>query len=118
MPIHVVLSLRTGAPTRLPFHHQSHSYLRVYTRTNHRVLQADETLATFMDYCTYGHMIDNVVLIVTGTLHERDVQVRSSANSSSSSWCAAARLAIMNRVWVRGRRRWSSGSSVTARVLG
>ena len=37
--------------------------------------QADEPLATFMDYCTYGHMIDNVVLIVTGTLHERDVQV-------------------------------------------
>jgi V-type H+-transporting ATPase subunit d len=30
-----------------------------------------------MDYCTYGHMIDNVVLIVTGTLHERDVQVRA-----------------------------------------
>ena len=29
-----------------------------------------------MDYCTYGHMIDNVVLIVTGTLHERDVHVR------------------------------------------
>ena len=24
-----------------------------------------------------GHMIDNVVLIVTGTLHERDVHVRS-----------------------------------------
>ncbi len=23
--------------------------------------------------CRYGHMIDNVVLIVTGTLHERDV---------------------------------------------
>ena len=37
--------------------------------------QADDPLATFMDYCTYGHMIDNVVLIVTGTLHERDVQV-------------------------------------------
>ncbi|KAF5841910.1 vacuolar H+ ATPase V0 sector, subunit D [Dunaliella salina] len=36
--------------------------------------QADETLGRFMDYCTYGHMIDNVVLIVTGTLHERDVQ--------------------------------------------
>ncbi|MEW5309720.1 MAG: hypothetical protein WDW38_001583 [Sanguina aurantia] len=36
--------------------------------------QADEQLATFMDFCTYGHMIDNVVLIVTGTLHERDVQ--------------------------------------------
>jgi hypothetical protein len=37
--------------------------------------QADENLGRFMDYCTYGHMIDNVVLIVTGTLHERDVQV-------------------------------------------
>lgn len=37
--------------------------------------QADETLAKFLDFCTYGHMIDNVVLIVTGTLHERDVQV-------------------------------------------
>lgn len=35
---------------------------------------AGEPLATFLDYCTYGHMIDNVVLIVTGTLHDRDVQ--------------------------------------------
>lgn len=34
---------------------------------------AGEPLGTFLDYCTYGHMIDNVVLIVTGTLHERDV---------------------------------------------
>ena len=38
-------------------------------------IQADEPLATFLDYCTYGHMIDNVVLLVTGTLHERDVTV-------------------------------------------
>lgn len=41
---------------------------------NNMRCQADETLGTFLDYCTYGHMIDNVVLIVTGTLHERDVQ--------------------------------------------
>ena len=40
-------------------------------------LQADEPLGTFMDYCTYGFMIDNIVLIVTGTLHERNVQVSS-----------------------------------------
>lgn len=44
-------------------------------------VQADDTLGQFMDYCTYGHMIDNVVLIVTGTLHERDVQVRRRAAS-------------------------------------
>ena len=40
-------------------------------------MQADEPLGTFLDYCTYGHMIDNVVLLVTGTLHERDVTVSS-----------------------------------------
>lgn len=40
---------------------------------------ADEPLGTFLDYCTYGHMIDNVVLIVTGLLHERDVQARRHA---------------------------------------
>lgn len=47
--------------------------------------QADETLGQFMDYCTYGHMIDNVVLIVTGTLHERDVQVCVALVLSSST---------------------------------
>lgn len=35
---------------------------------------ASEPLSTFLDFLTYGHMIDNVVLIVTGTLHERDMQ--------------------------------------------
>lgn len=39
------------------------------------IVQADQNLGKFLDYCTYGHMIDNVILIVTGTLHERDVQV-------------------------------------------
>jgi V-type H+-transporting ATPase subunit d len=40
---------------------------------NHMLTQATEPLSTFLEYITYGHMIDNVVLIVTGTLHERDV---------------------------------------------
>eukprot|EP01112_Ceratiomyxa_fruticulosa_P002561 TRINITY_DN1268_c0_g1_i8.p1 TRINITY_DN1268_c0_g1~~TRINITY_DN1268_c0_g1_i8.p1 ORF type:complete len:353 (+),score=68.67 TRINITY_DN1268_c0_g1_i8:364-1422(+) len=35
--------------------------------------QAVEPLATFLDYITYGYMIDNVVLLITGTLHDRDV---------------------------------------------
>lgn len=29
-------------------------------------------LAKFLDYMTYAYMIDNVVLLITGTLHERD----------------------------------------------
>ncbi|ORX41267.1 vacuolar ATP synthase subunit D [Kockovaella imperatae] len=38
-----------------------------FIRTN-----ATEPLATFMDYITYAYMIDNVVLLTLGTLHERD----------------------------------------------
>jgi V-type H+-transporting ATPase subunit d len=37
------------------------------------VIKAEINLFSFL-LCRYGHMIDNVVLIVTGTLHERDVQ--------------------------------------------
>ncbi|KAA8896047.1 vacuolar ATP synthase subunit D1 [Sphaerosporella brunnea] len=32
------------------------------------------TLAKFMEYMTYGYMIDNVALLITGTLHERDTR--------------------------------------------
>lgn len=50
-------------------------------------IQADEPLATFLDYCTYGHMIDNVVLLVTGTLHERDVTVSPCNDQPSFRSC-------------------------------
>ncbi|TIB30307.1 hypothetical protein E3P86_03529 [Wallemia ichthyophaga] len=33
---------------------------------------ASEPLSTFLDYMTYSYMIDNVILLITGTLHERD----------------------------------------------
>jgi len=33
--------------------------------------QCVEPLATFLDYVTYGYMIDNIVLVITGTLHDR-----------------------------------------------
>jgi V-type H+-transporting ATPase subunit d len=35
---------------------------------------AVEPLSTFLDYITYGYMIDNVVLLISGTLHDRDTQ--------------------------------------------
>lgn len=35
--------------------------------------QATEPLATFLDYLTYPYMIDNLVLLITGTLHDRDI---------------------------------------------
>ncbi|KAI0078261.1 ATPase V0 complex subunit D [Panus rudis PR-1116 ss-1] len=40
-----------------------------YIRNN-----AVEPLAKFLDYITYGYMIDNVILLVTGTVHERNTQ--------------------------------------------
>ncbi len=41
-----------------------------------RYLQAQTTgtFAKFMEYLTYGYMIDNVALLITGTLHERDTR--------------------------------------------
>ncbi|KAJ8080570.1 H(+)-transporting V0 sector ATPase subunit d [Marasmius tenuissimus] len=38
-----------------------------YLRNN-----AVEPLSKFLDYITYAYMIDNVILLITGTLHERD----------------------------------------------
>ncbi|KAI9204603.1 V0 complex, c/d subunit of ATPase [Polychytrium aggregatum] len=40
-----------------------------YLRNN-----AVSPLADFLDYITYGYMIDNVILLITGTIHERDTQ--------------------------------------------
>lgn len=30
-------------------------------------------LSTFLDYITYGYMIDNIILLVTGTIHQRAI---------------------------------------------
>ncbi|XP_043835269.1 V-type proton ATPase subunit d 1-like [Dromiciops gliroides] len=35
--------------------------------------QAYEPLASFLDFITYSYMIDNVILLITGTLHRRSV---------------------------------------------
>lgn len=35
--------------------------------------QATEPLSTFLEYLTYPYMIDNLVLLITGTLHKREV---------------------------------------------
>lgn len=35
--------------------------------------QAVTPLSTFMDYITYSYMIDNIVLLITGTLHQRPI---------------------------------------------
>ncbi|KAJ2904925.1 ATPase subunit D [Zalerion maritima] len=32
------------------------------------------TLRKFLEYITYGYMIDNIALLITGTLHDRDIK--------------------------------------------
>ncbi|TKR61978.1 hypothetical protein L596_026002 [Steinernema carpocapsae] len=32
-----------------------------------------EPLSTFLDYITYSYMIDNIILLITGTLHQRPI---------------------------------------------
>jgi V-type H+-transporting ATPase subunit d len=39
-----------------------------YLKTN-----ATGSLSKFLDYITYGYMIDNIVLLITGSLHKRDI---------------------------------------------
>ena len=34
---------------------------------------AVEPLSTFLDYITYSYMIDNIILLITGTLHQRPI---------------------------------------------
>jgi V-type H+-transporting ATPase subunit d len=36
--------------------------------------QAVGSMSKFIEYLTYGYMIDNVALLITGTLHERDTR--------------------------------------------
>jgi len=41
---------------------------------SHTHIHTTGSLAQFLDYITYGYMIDNVILLLTGTLHERDTR--------------------------------------------
>lgn len=55
---------------------------------------ASGALSEFLDLCTYGHMIDNVVLVVTGTIHERDVGELLEKCSPLGMFDAIASLAV------------------------
>lgn len=57
---------------------------------------AEEPLTTFLDYCCYGYMIDNVILIVTGTLHERDVSELLEKCHPLGLFDSLASLAVAN----------------------
>lgn len=45
---------------------------KLYEQFQYLKQQSSGTLAKFLDYISYGYMIDNVALMITGTIHERD----------------------------------------------
>jgi len=45
---------------------------KLVSEFRHLRVNAVKPLSTFLDYITYGYMIDNIMLLVTGTIHERD----------------------------------------------
>jgi V-type H+-transporting ATPase subunit d len=51
---------------------QDHLLKKMYQQFQYLRAQLLGRLAQFMDYISYGYMIDNVALMITGTLHERD----------------------------------------------
>ncbi|GMT30878.1 hypothetical protein PFISCL1PPCAC_22175 [Pristionchus fissidentatus] len=46
---------------------------KLVTEFTHIRNNALEPLATFLDYITYSYMIDNIILLITGTLHQRPI---------------------------------------------
>lgn len=51
---------------------QDNAAQKLYSEFNYIRDQAVQPLSKFMDYITYGYMIDNVALMITGTVHDRD----------------------------------------------
>ncbi|KAM7441241.1 hypothetical protein ABFA07_009648 [Porites harrisoni] len=46
---------------------------KLVTEFRHLRNQALEPMGTFMDFITYSYMIDNIILLITGTLHQRPI---------------------------------------------
>jgi len=46
---------------------------KLVTEFIHLRNNALEPLSTFLDYITYSYMIDNIILLITGTLHQRPI---------------------------------------------
>jgi V-type H+-transporting ATPase subunit d len=46
---------------------------KLVTEFTHLRNNSLEPLSTFLDYITYSYMIDNIILLITGTLHQRPI---------------------------------------------
>lgn len=46
---------------------------KLVTEFQHMRNHSSGQLATFLDFITYSYMIDNIILLITGTLHQRPI---------------------------------------------
>lgn len=71
---------------------------KMVSEFNHLRNQAVQPLGKFLDYITYGYMIDNIVLLITGTLHERDTSELVSKCHPLGMFESMATLTVANNV--------------------
>ncbi len=50
-----------------------HLRQKLVTEFQHMRNHSTGELATFLDFITYSYMIDNIILLITGTLHQRPI---------------------------------------------
>ncbi len=94
---------------------------KLVTEFQHMRNQSTGQLAMFLDFITYGYMIDNIVLLITGTLHQRPISelVRKSlktlivANSDFNSRLENVILSVVSNRWRPSTSRAPRQSSTT-----
>ena len=66
----------------------------------YRYLQSNAVgdLKRFLEYVTYGYMIDNVILLITGTLHERDTHELLERCHPLGTWDSMPALCVATNV--------------------
>eukprot|EP01114_Cavostelium_apophysatum_P007893 TRINITY_DN20108_c0_g1_i1.p1 TRINITY_DN20108_c0_g1~~TRINITY_DN20108_c0_g1_i1.p1 ORF type:complete len:363 (-),score=131.96 TRINITY_DN20108_c0_g1_i1:81-1169(-) len=72
--------------------------LKLVREFAHLRAQSAEPLATFLDYICYQYMIDNIVLLITGTLHERDTTELLEKCHPLGTFDAMATLSVATNV--------------------
>lgn len=72
--------------------------LKLVKEFAHLRAQAAQPLSQFLDYISYQYMIDNIVLLITGTLHERDTTELLEKCHPLGTFDAMATLSVANSV--------------------
>jgi len=72
--------------------------LKLVQEFAHLRAQATEPLGSFLDYISYQYMIDNIVLLITGTLHERDTSELLEKCHPLGTFDAMATLSVAQSV--------------------